>query len=116
MGHSARWSRAFSAGSAAKYPPNDIASTPSGEAADINDYPQQVMNSPAARWISGVAFHCYYGDPSAMAAFHNEYLEIGSPPQLVQHRDQLEPRPQSRQRAARRRVRYLHRNRGHRAR
>ncbi|HEX6451652.1 MAG TPA: discoidin domain-containing protein [Trebonia sp.] len=53
--------------------PNDIASTPPDETADVNDYPQQVLNSPAARWVSGVAFHCYYGDPSAMTAFHNAY-------------------------------------------
>jgi glucosylceramidase len=56
--------------------PNDIASTPPDETADINSYPQNVLNSPAARWISGVAFHCYYGDPSAMTAFHNEYPNV----------------------------------------
>ena len=56
--------------------PNDIASTPPDEAGDINDYPQQVLATPAARWISGVAFHCYYGDPSAMTAFHNEYPKL----------------------------------------
>jgi glucosylceramidase len=56
--------------------PNDVASTPPDETADINSYPQNVLNSPAARWISGVAFHCYYGDPSAMTAFHNEYPNV----------------------------------------
>ena len=56
--------------------PNDIASTPPDEAGDINDYPQQVLATPAAKWISGVAFHCYYGDPSAMTAFHNEYPKL----------------------------------------
>lgn len=56
--------------------PNDIASTPPDETADINDYPQQVMNSPAARWVSGVAFHCYYGDPGAMSAFHRQYPHV----------------------------------------
>jgi glucosylceramidase len=53
--------------------PNDIAGTPPDETADINDYPEQVMSSPAAKWVSGVAFHCYYGDPSAMTAFHQKY-------------------------------------------
>ena len=53
--------------------PNDIASTPPDETADINDYPQKVLTSPAARWISGVAYHCYYGDPSAMTALHNQF-------------------------------------------
>ena len=53
--------------------PNDIASTPPDETADINAYPQNVLNSPAARWISGVAYHCYYGDPSAMTTLHNQF-------------------------------------------
>ena len=53
--------------------PNDIASTPPDETGDINDYPQQVLNSPAAKWISGIALHCYYGDPSAGTTLHNEY-------------------------------------------
>jgi glucosylceramidase len=56
--------------------PNDIASTPPDEVGDINDYAQQVLATPAARWISGVSFHCYYGDPSAMTAFHNEYPKL----------------------------------------
>jgi glucosylceramidase len=53
--------------------PNDIASTPPDETADINAYPQNVLSSRAARWVSGVAFHCYYGDPSAMTTFHNQF-------------------------------------------
>jgi glucosylceramidase len=53
--------------------PNDIASTPPDETADTDDYPQQVLASPAAKWISGIALHCYYGDPSAGTALHNEY-------------------------------------------
>lgn len=56
--------------------PNDIANTPPDETADINDYPQQVLSTPAARWISGVAFHCYYGDPSAMTTFHEQYPKL----------------------------------------
>jgi glucosylceramidase len=56
--------------------PNDIASTPPDEVGDINDYPQQVLATPAAKWISGVAFHCYYGDPSAMTTFHDEYPKL----------------------------------------
>ncbi|MDQ2810506.1 MAG: discoidin domain-containing protein [Actinomycetota bacterium] len=53
--------------------PNDIASTPPDEQGDINDYPQQVLSSPAARWVPGVAYHCYYGDPSAMTALHHQF-------------------------------------------
>jgi glucosylceramidase len=56
--------------------PNDVASTPPDETADINDYPQQVLKTPAAHWISGVAFHCYSGDPSAMTTFHNAYPKL----------------------------------------
>jgi glucosylceramidase len=53
--------------------PNDIAATPPDETADINAYPQNVLSSPAARWISGVAFHCYFGDPSAMTSLHDQF-------------------------------------------
>ena len=53
--------------------PNDIAGTPPDETADINSYPQNVLNSAAARWVYGVAYHCYAGDPSAMTALHNQF-------------------------------------------
>ncbi|MEY9893172.1 glucosylceramidase [Catenulispora sp. MAP5-51] len=53
--------------------PNDVAATPPDETADIDAYPENVLNSPAAKWVSGVAFHCYSGDPSAMTAFHNQF-------------------------------------------
>ena len=56
--------------------PNDVASTPPDETADTNDYPQQVLYSPAARWVSGVSFHCYSGDPSAMTAFHKQFPSL----------------------------------------
>ncbi len=56
--------------------PNDVAATPPDETADINDYPQQVLATPAAKWISGVAFHCYSGDPSAMTTFHDAYPKL----------------------------------------
>jgi len=51
----------------------NITGTPADETMDINDYPQQLLNSPAAQWISGIAEHCYYGDPSAMTALHDQY-------------------------------------------
>jgi glucosylceramidase len=56
--------------------PNDIASTPPDEVGDTNAYVQNVLATPAASWISGIAFHCYYGDPSAMTTFHNEYPKL----------------------------------------
>jgi glucosylceramidase len=56
--------------------PNDVASTPPDETGDTNDYPQRVLATPAAQWITGVAFHCYYGDPSAMTTFHDAYPNL----------------------------------------
>ncbi len=53
--------------------PNDVAATPPDETSDINDYPQEVLSSPAAAWISGTAYHCYFGDPSAMTALHDQF-------------------------------------------
>ncbi|HEY3871162.1 MAG TPA: discoidin domain-containing protein [Actinocrinis sp.] len=53
--------------------PTNITGTPPDETMDVNDYPQQVMQSPAAKYVSGVAFHCYYGDASAMTAFHDQF-------------------------------------------
>jgi glucosylceramidase len=53
--------------------PNDVASTPPDETYDINAYPQNVLNSPAAKYVAGVAYHCYYGDPSAMTTLHNQF-------------------------------------------
>lgn len=53
--------------------PNDAANTPPDETADINHYPQELLASPAARWVDGTAYHCYSGDPSAMTALHNEF-------------------------------------------
>ncbi|MEA2160557.1 MAG: glucosylceramidase [Solirubrobacteraceae bacterium] len=53
--------------------PNDIATTPPDETSDVNNYPQEILSSPAARWVSGTSYHCYYGDPSAMTTLHKEF-------------------------------------------
>jgi glucosylceramidase len=53
--------------------PDDIAITPPDEVQDTNNYPQEVLSSAAARYVSGTAYHCYYGDPSAMTALHNRF-------------------------------------------
>lgn len=37
------------------------------------DYPFDLLNSPAAKWISGTAYHCYYGDPSAQTALRASF-------------------------------------------
>jgi len=53
--------------------PNDIAATPPSEVQDTNNYPQEVLSSPAARYVAGTAYHCYYGDPGAMTTLHNQF-------------------------------------------
>ena len=52
--------------------PDDIATTPPGEDPET-DYPYEVLDSPAARWVAGTAYHCYFGDPSAQTALHDAY-------------------------------------------
>lgn len=40
-------------------------------------YPFAVLaNAAAASYVSGVAFHCYGGDPSAMTSFHQAYPQL----------------------------------------
>ncbi len=56
--------------------PDDIAGTPPGADPETN-YPYQILDSPAARWVAGTAFHCYYGDPSAQTALHDAHPEKG---------------------------------------
>jgi glucosylceramidase len=53
--------------------PGDVAATPPDETADVDAYPQNVLSSPAAKWVAGVAYHCYSGDPSAMSALHARF-------------------------------------------
>ncbi len=53
--------------------PNDIANTPPDEKQDINNYPQELLTSKAAPYVYGTAYHCYYGDPSAMTMLHNQH-------------------------------------------
>ena len=53
--------------------PNDAANTPPDATADIDHYPQELLSTRAARWIAGTAYHCYYGDPGAMTALHNQF-------------------------------------------
>ncbi|MGX6608373.1 discoidin domain-containing protein [Micromonosporaceae bacterium Da 78-11] len=52
--------------------PGDVGSTPPGESPET-DYPYEVLDSPAAKWIAGTAYHCYAGDPSAQSALHDAY-------------------------------------------
>jgi glucosylceramidase len=53
--------------------PNDIASTPPGETPET-EYPAMVLSNPqAADWVDGVAYHCYYGDPSRQTELHRQF-------------------------------------------
>ena len=52
--------------------PNDVAATPPGENPET-DYPYEILDSPAAKWVAGTAYHCYSGDPSAQTALHDKY-------------------------------------------
>jgi glucosylceramidase len=56
--------------------PNDVANTPPGEDPQT-DYPYEILAGPAARWVAGTAYHCYYGDPSAQTALHDAYPQKG---------------------------------------
>ncbi|MET9631934.1 discoidin domain-containing protein [Lentzea sp. NPDC006480] len=41
------------------------------------DYPYQILRSPAAKWLAGTAYHCYYGNPAAQTALHNAFPDKG---------------------------------------
>jgi glucosylceramidase len=56
--------------------PGDIATTPPGENPET-DYPYEVLDSPAARWVAGTAYHCYSGEPSAQTALHDAHPDKG---------------------------------------
>ncbi len=56
--------------------PNDVAATPPGSSPET-DYPYRILRSPAARWIAGTAYHCYYGDPAEQTALHEAFPDKG---------------------------------------
>jgi glucosylceramidase len=56
--------------------PGDVAATPPGESPET-DYPYEILDSPAARWVAGTAYHCYSGDPGAQTALHDAHPEKG---------------------------------------
>jgi glucosylceramidase len=56
--------------------PDDVAGTPPGESPET-DYPYEILDSPAARWVAGTAYHCYSGDPSAQSALHDAHPDKG---------------------------------------
>ncbi|WP_433012817.1 discoidin domain-containing protein [Kribbella sp. CA-294648] len=56
--------------------PGDVANTPPGEDPET-DYPYQLLNSPAGKWLAGTAYHCYSGDPSAQTALQQTFPDKG---------------------------------------
>ncbi|MFD3404534.1 discoidin domain-containing protein [Kribbella sp. NPDC058693] len=56
--------------------PGDIASTPPGEDPET-DYPYKLLQTSAAKWIAGTAYHCYSGDPSKQTDLHNAFPSKG---------------------------------------
>ncbi|MFG2041268.1 discoidin domain-containing protein [Dactylosporangium sp. NPDC048998] len=56
--------------------PNDVKNTPPGQDPET-DYPYRLLSGPAARWVAGTAYHCYYGDPSAQTALHDAFPDKG---------------------------------------
>jgi glucosylceramidase len=57
--------------------PGDIATAEQLGEDPQTDYPYEVLDSPAAKWIAGTAYHCYSGDPSAQTALHNARPDKG---------------------------------------
>ncbi len=46
---------------------------------DDTSYPESVLGDPAAsRYVTGVAWHCYAGDPSAQNTVHDDYPHVGT--------------------------------------
>jgi glucosylceramidase len=56
--------------------PGDIASTPPGEKPET-EYPSDLLNSGAGRWLAGTAFHCYSGDPARQTELHDTFPDKG---------------------------------------
>lgn len=57
--------------------PGDIATAQQLGEDPQTDYPYEVLDSPAAKWIAGTAYHCYSGDPSAQTALHDAHPDKG---------------------------------------
>ena len=56
--------------------PNDIATTPPGEDPET-EYPTDLLESGAGRWLAGTAFHCYAGDQVRQTALHDAFPDKG---------------------------------------
>ncbi|WP_020386757.1 discoidin domain-containing protein [Kribbella catacumbae] len=56
--------------------PGDVNNTPPGEDPET-DYPYQLLDSPASKWLAGTAYHCYSGNPSAQTALQQTFPDKG---------------------------------------
>jgi glucosylceramidase len=56
--------------------PDDVASTPPGEDPET-EYPTELLQTPARRYLAGIAYHCYAGDPSRMTQLHEAFPDEG---------------------------------------
>lgn len=52
--------------------PEDAATTPAGED-PAYQYAADLLRSEASEWITGTAYHCYYGDASSMTRLWEEF-------------------------------------------
>ncbi len=52
--------------------PADAGSTPPGEDPEA-DYPADLLESAAGRWLAGTAYHCYAGDQRRMTDLHRRF-------------------------------------------
>ena len=53
--------------------PDDIATAQQLGEDPQTDYPYEILDSPAAKYVAGTAYHCYSGDPSAQTALHDAH-------------------------------------------
>jgi glucosylceramidase len=56
--------------------PDDVSATPPGSDPET-EYPSDLLESGAGRWLAGIAFHCYAGDPSRQTALHDAFPHKG---------------------------------------
>ncbi|MGW5354440.1 discoidin domain-containing protein [Streptomyces sp. NPDC004031] len=57
--------------------PGDIATAEKLGEDPQTDYPYEILDGPAAKWVAGTAYHCYSGDPSAQSALHDAHPDKG---------------------------------------
>jgi glucosylceramidase len=53
--------------------PDDIATAQKLGEDPQTDYPYEILDGPAAKWVAGTAYHCYSGDPGAQTALHDAH-------------------------------------------